>query len=149
MVDCEVWGKILVIIDILEKFNIVYDLLMNNGRYEFIYIRGRGINDNYLKNLKYLSFNFFFIFLNWIFCLKKVVYGVKFIFFVGVCFLFLFILDWNIIWWINSMSGWMGFLLCGLIGILMNFLVWRYVIVLDLIWIWICNIVLLKGLLMY
>lgn len=60
MVDCEVWGKILVIIDILEKFNIVYDLLMNNGRYEFIYIRGRGINDNYLKNLKYLSFNFFF-----------------------------------------------------------------------------------------
>lgn len=51
MVDCEVWGKILVIIDILEKFNIVYDLLMNNGRYEFIGVGG--INYNYFRNLKY------------------------------------------------------------------------------------------------
>lgn len=58
--DCEARGKILAIIDTPEKFNIVYDLLTNNGRYELIYIRGRGINDNYFKNSKYLSFNFFF-----------------------------------------------------------------------------------------
>lgn len=74
MADCEARGKILAIIDTPEKFNIIYDLLTNNGRYELIYIRGRGINDNYLKNSKYLSFNFFSISLNWSLRPKKVAY---------------------------------------------------------------------------
>lgn len=49
--DCEARGKILAIIDTPEKFNIVYDLLTNNGRYELT--GAGGINYNYFRNSEY------------------------------------------------------------------------------------------------